>query len=191
MEKFLYLTKSEWAKTWIHGGEIPIKLASSYLSDNRDGVMTPDENLIHESEVPIPSLSQYGFHFENVKNLTFTNNHTNGVKLPDLKNANYYIEDGLILSFCNHFKIETANRFQKTACVRIINIETTRKKIDKQLGCKGIMKSCEYTKDHQRNHFLKSVEDSWQNEFRIFWKTNQEKWVKIPSGTAELVWVAE
>ena len=101
------------------------------------------------------------------------------------------MEDGLILSFCNHFKIETANCFQKKACVRIINIEKTRKKIDKQLGCKGIMKNCEYTDDHQRNHFLKSVEDSWQDEFRIFWRTNQEKLVRIPCGTAELIWISE
>ena len=58
MENFLYLTESEWAKTWVVGGEIPIKLASSYLSDNREGVMTPDENLIHESEVPIPNPNE-------------------------------------------------------------------------------------------------------------------------------------
>ncbi|MDR9768106.1 hypothetical protein RJP56_18760 [Shewanella baltica] len=189
MEKFLYLTEPDWAKSWIEGGEIPINLASSYLSDSREGIMTPDENLIHESAVPIPSLRQHGYHFENVKNLTFTGNYSNGVRLPDLKNANYYTEDGLILSFCNHFDEKTAERFGKSACVRILNIDTTRKAIDKQIGCKGIMKSCEYTVSHQRNHFLKSIEDKWQDEFRIFWKSRKTKWVKAPQGTAELVWL--
>jgi hypothetical protein len=175
VEKFLYLTEPEWTRAWIDGGEIPINLASAYLSDSRDGIMTPDENLVHESAVPIPSLRQHGFHFANVKNLTFTNNYSNGARLPDLHNANYYSEDGLILSFCNHFHVSTAERLGKRACVKIINIDRTRKKLDKQLGRKGIMKSCEYTESHQRNHFLKSTEDQWQDEYRIFWKRSGSK----------------
>jgi hypothetical protein len=189
VEIFLYLTETEWAKTWIEGGEIPINLASSYRSESRDGIMTPDENLIHESAIPIPSLKQHGFHFENVKNLTFTNNFSNGVRLPDIHNANYYSEDGLILSFCNHFCLITAEKLGKRACVKILDIEKTKKKLDKQLGCKGIMKSCQYTESHQRNHFLKSTEDQWQDEYRIFWKRKIEKRVKVPSGTATLVWM--
>ncbi|WP_333709703.1 hypothetical protein [Malikia spinosa] len=191
MEVFLYLTEPTWVKSWIEGGEIPISPASSYLSNLREGIMTPDENLIHESAMPIPSLKQHGYHFENIKNLTFTGNYSNGVRLPDLINANYYTEDGLILSFCNHFNTSTAGRLGKKACIKILNIEKTRRKIDKQLGCKGIMKACEYTSDHQRNHFLKSKEDEWQDEFRIFWKTQKPKWVKIPQSTAEIVWMAE
>ena len=191
MEIFLYLTEPAWTKAWIEGGEIPISLASSYLSDSREGIMTLDENLVHESAVPIPSLKQHGYHFENVKSLTFTGNYSNGIRLPDLHNVNYYTEDGLILSFCNHFDKSTAGEFGKKACVKILNLEKTRRKIDKQLGCKGVMKACEYTNDHQRNHFLKSKEDEWQDEFRIFWKMQNPKWVKIPQSTAELVWMAE
>jgi hypothetical protein len=189
MEKFLYLREPDWAKSWIEGGEIPINLASSYLSDSREGIMTPDENLIHESTYPVPNLKQYGFDIQNVKNLTFTGNYFNGVRAPDLHNASYYTEDGLILSFCNHFSIETAEMLGKNVCVKILHIEKTRKLIDKQLGCKGIMKSCQYTTSHQRNHFLKSIEDQWQDEYRIFWKKQRQKWVKIPQGTAELVWL--
>jgi hypothetical protein len=47
MHKFLYLTDLEWADTWIKGGLIPITLASSYLSDDREGVMTLGDNLVH------------------------------------------------------------------------------------------------------------------------------------------------
>lgn len=189
MEKFLYLTEVEWTDTWVNGGEIPIKLASTYSSDTRDGTETPDENLVHQSAVPIPSLRQHGYYFENVRNLTFTNNYSNGVRLPDLKSADYYTQDGLILSFCNSFDLDIAKRVGKKVCVKITNIQKTKKRIDKQLGCKGHMALCQYTSDHQRNHFLKSVEDSWQDEFRIFWETTQEKWVKIPEGTAELIWI--
>ena len=191
MEKYLYLTQPEWTKAWIDGGAVPINLASTYLSVSREGVMTPDENLIHDSVVSIPSLRQYGFHFEGVKNLTMTDCHSNGTRLPNLNNASYYSEDGLILSFCNHFDISTAEKFGKKACVKILNIDKTRRNIDIQLGCKGTMNVCEYTKDHQRNHFLKSIEDQWQDEFRMFWKITTMKWVKVPAGTAELVWIAE
>ncbi|MFT6124769.1 MAG: hypothetical protein ACJAW2_000882 [Shewanella sp.] len=191
MEIFLYLTEPAWTNAWIEGGEIPIKLASSYLSDSREGIMTPDENLVHESPVSIPSLKQHGYNFENVKGLTFTGNYSNGKRLPDFHNANYYTEDGLILSFCHHFDKSTAEKFRKKACVKIINLEKTRREIDKQLGCRGVMKACEYTDDHQRNQFLKSKEDEWQDEFRIFWQTQNPKCVKISHGTAELVWVAE
>lgn len=191
MEKFLYLTETAWANAWIYGGEIPINLASSYLSKSRKGIMTPDENLIHESAVPIPSLQHYGYFFKNVKGLTFKGNYSNGILLPELHNANYYAEDGLILSFCNHFDKRTAERFEKKACVKILNIEKTRNELDRKLGCKSVMKACKYTDDHKRNHFLKSKEDEWQDEFRIFWKARASKRVNIPQGTAELVWMVE
>ena len=191
MEKFLYLTEREWADTWINGGSIPIKVASSYLSDSRNGIMTPDENLIHKSEVAIPSLRQHGISIEGSKNITITNCHSNGFRIPDIINASYYKEDGLILSFCNHFSKDTALRLNKKVCVKITSMKNLKRIIDKQLGCRGIMEECKYTNDHQRNHFLKFSEDAWQDEFRIFWNTTKEKLVNIPIGTAELVWVLE
>jgi hypothetical protein len=191
MEKYLYLTEIEWSDAWINGGSIPISLASSYLSDDRDGIMTPDENLIHESSIPIPSLKQHGISIENTRNITIKNFTSNGVRLPDVVEANYYTEDGLILSFCNSSNEGVAKRLKKKACVKILNIEKLRQKIDKQLGCKGIMKECEYTSDHNRNHFLKYSDDSWQDEYRMFWRTTREKWVKIPPGMAELVAIYE
>ena len=187
MRKYLYLTEVEWVDAWVKGGSIPISLASSYLSEDRAGIFTPDENLIHESAVSIPSLRQHGINIEGSRNITIKNFTSNGIKLPDIINANYYKEDGLILSFCNSFSVDIANKMDKKACVEIINIEKLRQNIDRQLGCKGIMDSCRYTLDHNRNHFLKSSEDSWQNEFRIFWRTTREKWVEIPANSAKLV----
>ena len=189
MEKYLYLTEIEWADAWVNGGEIPLALASTYKKNFREGTYTPDENLIHESPVDLKSLSP-AIHIPdgaNVKDLTVTNNYMNGARIPDIVNANYYTEDGLILSLSNSYSEEIARRLGKKACVKILNVEKLRKKIDKQLGYKGVMGECEYTIDHQRSHFKKSVEDLWQDEFRIFWKYPYEKWVKVPEGVAELV----
>lgn len=84
---YLYLTRPEWAETWISGGTVPIALASKYRSIEREGTLTPDENLIHDSPVDIASLRQMGFHFENVRGLTFNGNTFNGRPLPDSNNA--------------------------------------------------------------------------------------------------------
>ncbi|CAG36444.1 unknown protein [Desulfotalea psychrophila LSv54] len=191
VEKFLYLTEVEWADTWVNGGGIPILLASSYLSEKREGIFTPDENLIHKSSFPIPELRQFGIHIEGVQGLNMSNNSFNGRKMPELRNASYYHEDGLILSFCDVFSVEIARKMGKKVCVKIFNIENLGKVIDKQVGSKGIMRNCKYTYDHQRNHFLKSKEDEWQREYRLFWKKEDSVRVEIPTGTAELVTILE
>jgi hypothetical protein len=186
MEKYLYLTKVKWADTWINGGEIPIYLASTYLHNQREGTLTPDENLVHESPVNLKSFSPT-MHIEDGKNLNFKNCSFGGQIIPDIVNANYYTEDGLILSFCNRFSKDIAKGLGKKACVKITNLEKLKSEIDKQLGVEGVNKECEYTYDHQRNHFLKSKEDSWQEEYRIFWKYPKGTVVKILVGIAEFV----
>ena len=76
-------------------------------------------------------------------------------------------------------------------CVELTDIAKTKKQLDKRLGIRSEMKKCEYTEDHQRNHFLKHKDDSWQDEYRIFWKSQQgRRWVTIPSGTARIVWTS-
>ncbi|ABM05100.1 conserved hypothetical protein [Psychromonas ingrahamii 37] len=185
--KYLYLTKIEHVDTWVNGGDIPIALASTYLSDTRSGIMTPDENLIHESPIPIPSLKNIGIRIENVRSLTMTNCRGNGMKIPNMKNAHYYKQDGLILSFCNSFNNEVAYKLDKKACVKVNDIKALCGVIDKQLGRKGVMRSCQYTHSHKRNHFLKHVDDSWQDEFRLFWLIKENKSVTLPSGVCEFV----
>ncbi len=161
MFKYLYLTKLEWADTWINGGEIPISLASTYLHDKREGILTPDENLIHDSNVDLKSLSPF-VHFgekSHVKNFNMIGCSFNGIPIPEIENASYYKEDGLILSFCNILSESIAERLGKECCVKISKLKELRKSIDVQIGVKGGMKDCKYTPDHSRNHFLKSTED--------------------------------
>lgn len=186
MKKYLYLTEKEWVLTWTNGGKIPIKLASTYLSDHRAGTLTPDENLIHKSEVDLTKLEPFiRIHRGPGPNsLTMKNGTFNGRPAPDIINASYYIKDGLILSFSNNLNKEIATRLEKKACVEIQSIERLKEIIDDQIGVKGIMGVCDYTQDHQRNHFLKSVSDSWQDEYRLFWPVSEERWIFLPSGLA-------
>jgi len=187
MEKYLYLTEVKWAAAWVNGGEIPISPASTYVRDSRDGIYTPDENLVHHSSYPIPSFQQFGFHLENIKNLNMSGNTFNGRKIPEVKNASYYNEDGLILSFCDILDEEVAKRMGKKACVKILDINRLKTSLDNEIGSKGVMKNCTYTKGFQRDHFLKSTDDSWQKEFRLFWQKNESIWVNIPQNIGELV----
>lgn len=189
MEKYLYLTKVEWTEAWISGGKIPISLASTYLSQDRSGTKTPDENFVYDSPVDL-KIFRPGINVPdaaNVRGLTITRSYYNGARLPEVINANHYREDGLILSFCNEFSDEIASRLGKSACIKILDVEKLRRKIDKQLGCRGEMNDCLYTPGHQRGHFLKHIDDSWQREFRIFWRTLNEKWVTVPKDTAVFV----
>src|SRR3990167_1575715 len=122
MEKYLYLTKKEWSLTWVNGGIIPILPASTYLSRDRNGTMTPDENRIHDSPVDVTTLPGIKFH-ENtsIKDFTYVGNVFYGIRAPDVASAQYYIEDGIILSFCNVKSKSIAQRLGKKACVKIHN----------------------------------------------------------------------
>ena len=184
MRRYLYLAKREWAETWVQGGQIPISLASTYKAVERIGVFTPDENLIHISPVDVSGLRRFGLNFQNVRGLTFKGNRFNGELLPDFENADYYNEDGLILSFSNVISSEIMTRLEKVACVAILDIQRMKELFDKQIGVPGIAKDCEYTLDHQRNHFLKSQQDAWQQEYRIFWASNTPISVHMPLGLA-------
>jgi hypothetical protein len=184
MEKYLYLTRPEWQASWVHGGVIPINLASTYLRQDRSGIYTPDENLIYRSPVDLRAL---GIHVERgatIGSFSFKNCSIGGVPIPDFEDGTFRSEDGLILSFCNSASSDIAKRLGKTCCVKILDINALKDLISNQLGTQGKMGTCEYTHTHERNHFLKSAEDSWQNEFRIFWEGDKNVEVALPAGVA-------
>jgi len=189
MDVYLYLTRNQWVKPWVSGGEIPIALASSYLSKVRSGTNTPDENLINDTNIDIQELRPLisvreggGF-----RNATIHDNFVNGRRLPEVHDGNYFHEDGLILSFSLQKSRELAMRMGKKACVKILDVDCLKQCIDKQLGIDGTMRACEYTDGPNRDHFLKSIADSWQDEFRIFWPGISARSVVLPSGIAERV----
>jgi hypothetical protein len=186
MLKYLYLTDKDWVIPWLNGGEIPISLASKYKKGDRSGIYTPDENLIHDSPVNLNELITYGIEYGlGGKKNTFINCKTgDGRKIPNLYDVSLFLDDGLILSFSNNFRLEIAKRLGKKACVEILDIKNLKNTIDNQLEVIGVMKECEYTKDHQRNHFLKSIEDKWQDEFRLFWNIQTEQRINMSKGIA-------
>jgi hypothetical protein len=183
MEKYLYLTKHEWQDTWIYGGTIPINLASTYLRQKRDAIFTPDETLIHKSPVDLQTFWPNAS-FQNSRGITMIGCSVDGREVPTIRDADFFIQDGLILSFCNVASIDISQRLHKVCCVKILDMTALKGLIDEQLGVKAIMGPCTYTPTHERNHFLKSVEDSWQAEFRMFWLGKENRQVKLPAGVA-------
>lgn len=182
---YLYLKKEEFKDTWLNGGIIPLKLASTYLSEERSEIYTPDE-LLQQSlrNVPAHVIEQiFGKSVNNAKleihggsislnGLTFNNVH--------LKR---HLEDSLILCLSTKLDKQIADRLGKKACVEIINLDKLNREISSQIGVTGIANKCDYTIFDDRNHFLKSVLDSWQEEFRIVWKgVEKSVEVKIPKG---------
>ncbi|MCK7149762.1 hypothetical protein L8O47_02340 [Enterobacter roggenkampii] len=186
MKKYLYLTKSEWVSPWTRGGVVPLFQASTYLSDEREGVMTPDENLIDTSTHDIKAFSRF-IEMQGGGTATFINSTFNGSFYPGTIKFEQRFEDGLVLCLANSKSTTLARRLGKRACVEISDVELLKRHIDKQLGVAGFMRPCEYTDGHNRDHFLKSSLDSWQDEFRIFWSGVKSTRVSIPSGIAREV----
>ena len=190
---YVYLPKEWMIKTWTDGGELPIRLSSTYKADERSGQMTPDENLILDSNMPLRQAKELGFEFgENVRFCRISNCMGPNGPIPDIFVAEHRREDGLVLCFANSFSTAIAARFNRRFCVRIDNLEALKTSIDKQLGVQGISGDCKYTIDHNRNHFLKYIDDAWQDEFRIIWPTiRNEVTVVLPPNCASVVGISE
>ncbi len=192
MEKYLYLTCPEWTDAWVNGGKIPLNLASAYKSVGRDGIYTPDENVIlsctHDLEKLSPSVSIQVDGNARMRNVSIGKIIQDGkqiaknVHLDELAN-----EDGVILSLCNRKSNSIAQRLKKRAAVKILDVDDLKAVIDEQLGKESIAESCKYTSDHNRNHFLKSVDDEWQDEFRLFWVQQERVEVELPKGMAKRI----
>lgn len=187
MEKYLYLTRTIWVRSWVQGGPIPLNLASAYKSAERKGIYTIDENLIHESNYDLNKLSEYGMVCDSVRNLSIGSFEYNGVVVARNIQGSKYEDDGLILSLCNVMNRDIARKMGKLACVKINDVNKLKLIIDEQLGVAGIARTCTYTESHIRNHFTKSLLDKWQNEYRIFWKVDSKKEIMLPKGIAKRI----
>ncbi|RON43500.1 hypothetical protein BK666_20725 [Pseudomonas frederiksbergensis] len=189
MSLYLYLNEYWHADTWVGGGKIPINPASTYKSMERAGIFTPDENLIHKSEVDLTTLGPFLSVGPGsvIKDLTFEGCIVDDEPFPDITNADYYEDDGLILSFSSRLTGGLARKMKKKSCVKILSMGRLKAHLDEQLGVESLAKFCKYTSTHERNHFLKSDLDEWQAEFRLFWPILKKVEVLIPAGTAELI----
>jgi hypothetical protein len=84
---------------------------------------------------------------------------------------------------------DAAGRMGKAACVRILSVERLKAVLDAQVGAESRSGRCIYT-DEQRqiDHFVKTLHDRWQNEYRLVWSgITEAREVELPSGIAESV----
>lgn len=185
MKKYLYLTEHAWVAAWETGGEVPLNCASSYKRIERQGIYTPDENLIDNSS---HDILQFGPLFE-VENGTVTvgSINVNSVKIAENITFDRKTEDGLVLCLANRRSNFIAKKLEKKACVQIVDIHILKSCLDEQIGIISEMKECSYTSEHYRNRFLKSSLDSWQDEYRLFWPNAKPCNVYIPPGMAKRV----
>jgi len=190
VEKYLYLSKLEHVDAWVNGGKIPLSLAGKYLRQERGGIYTPDENRLLDANADI-DLMPPGLDMGGARAVWSIGNTYNGAKLPDIQAINGY-QDALIHCMSNDIDADAAGRMGKVACVRILSIERLKSVLDAQLGAESRSGRCIYT-DEQRqiDHFVKSLHDRWQNEYRLVWPgITDAREVDLPSGIAETVVLA-
>jgi len=179
---YRYLGPESYEDAWINGGKIRLTAISTYKRAERKGIYTIDEGLIHDSTEDLYNHPIVKFQRgAQVKSFSFTGS-LNGKELPKIVNAKLIHEGGAVLCFSSELSSELMHRFEKTRCIKINDMAGLLKIIDGQLKTKGQMGWCEYTKNWQRHHFLKSDEDAWQKEFRLFWKNLGNTFVEIPPG---------
>jgi hypothetical protein len=195
--KYRFFDNEDYALAWINGGVVRIAPAATYLSQERDGIMTPDERLIYESPIPFEEVESFGA-FElprgQITGATFTDNvvidRIDGIdvvrKIPDLHQVKHYYEDVGVICLCNDDDPAVIKRMKKSWSVDIPDVEKVLSIISEQLGIAGEMGDCEYTRDHQRTHYLKSTADQWQDEFRLVFKGLKEtRFVEVPPGLGQ------
>lgn len=76
--------------------------------------------------------------------------------------------------------------------MKILDIDKIKEVLDFSVGSVSVGRDCQYTNGYNRNHFLKSTDDEWQDEYRLFWNEYQETkdgmlWANIPKGLAKKV----
>ena len=199
MKAYLYLSKKSWAEPWIEGGYIPINLASTYKSEIRDGIYTPDENNIRrldnldeERFERIAKIGDSGIGKGSSIRIKVGKYIEGGKTIATDIDFNAYYDDGYVVSFSQTCHKGLMERLNKEVCVEINDVNKIRRQISSQIGLKGKTRVCAYTSSKNRNHFLKSTKDDWQDEVRIFWKTvtsdpQTPKWVKIKSHMGKII----
>ena len=190
--KYLYLKAVDHVAAWTDGGEVPLSLASAYLAIERHETMTPDETYTHTvsnlSQAQADGLARNidfsggggGLHARTVK-------HSDGTTSEDV-HWDVKRWDGLVLCMSNSENKEICKRMGKLACVAIDSPEQLFRVITAQLGIRGTHQCCLYTAKPDREPFLKSSRDAWQDEYRMFWRGGTERMVTIPPRTARFLW---
>lgn len=113
---YLYLETMKYAENWINGEKIPIKLASCYRKNERNGIYTPDENIISSLNQPMPEYQMVTESSPILKTFGVFGMDSTG------KRGKMQWSDGYILSFCREKSKIIKNRLGKKICVQINDI---------------------------------------------------------------------
>ena len=189
---FLYLKESSHAEVWLTGGVVPFYPARKYLSDDRKGILTPDEILQESSQgLNRTDLAMNGIIFcptGGVRNLRITGINGDGGPIPDTRIDSYYEEAAL---FCCSATLSKKQMmlFEKTIAIEILEMSKLIALIEAKIGDQSRYGYVQYTGSLNRSHFLKSREDEWQSEYRIVipWDEQQPIHVELPEGICQRV----
>lgn len=186
---FIYLSKAEYATAWVRGGKVPIKLASTYKSAEREGIMTPDEN--NRTYIKGMTMKEVqnviGLPNEMSKGGKINMNGCvlNGKCLEELRKEYY---DGIVLCLSCQLSKDIMNRLGKEVCVEINNPQELFDNISRQLKTLGRFERVSYTDSDNRDIFIKGIADSWQEEWRMFWELEKDVCVLINQNTGQVVY---
>lgn len=197
MRLYKYLDEHAHVDSWLRGGKIPLKQArhfreleqTSGRADSEDamrrrirgvtlkeldGLVVIDPgaecNIIGTNLVLENESTTRGFHALEVQ-----------IRFPPM----------LMLCLSTRLSQETARSISPTCryCVRIMDLEALRARLDHQLKATSEVRAIEYTSGDDRGPFLKSAHLAQQYEFRLAWPgvTVEGFWASVPDGIAEEV----
>ena len=188
---YLYLSRPEFVDEWLNGGVVPFFPARKYLSDERKGILTPDEILQEDWEgLDREQLAKVGFGFETgyVQDVQIIDCAHGGRGIPNSR-VDSYFEDAALFCCSRFLSRELMERFEKRAVVEIVDINTLINQIEDTVRKPCRFGYVKYTNTKKRSHFLKSREDRWQREYRIVipWTEQSPVTVKVPAGIANII----
>lgn len=199
---YIYLGSKDFVRAWVEGGKVPINPASKFKSLDRAGTQTPDEmvNILTK----VTSREAYELFCQVMGHDPRAPTRT------DMHNMQLETQDGQIFRLSGSVTrfeqesyiscmstIGTKKKLEewastptpKVACVELLKREELANIVSAALGVPTYEGQLGYTAGDQRGHFMKSVEDSWQCEYRMAWLKDGSRpiTVELPAGMAREV----
>ncbi|TGX55982.1 hypothetical protein E5A73_02380 [Sphingomonas gei] len=192
---FKYFEKKDYALSWERGGQIPISLASSFLSNHRDGIFTPDEvlqaRLVGCKKSDFRGILELGPDVRGgrIHNIGFKDFGDDDFTYVKHAEIDHFEEDAYILCMSTVLSAGLMAMLKKSCAIEILDLERLRSSLDEVLGKKSVSGSVRYTNNEDRGHFMKSEADSWQEEYRMAWTSSGQPtvWVDIPEGIGKMI----
>lgn len=192
--KYLYLARPEYAQTWVHGGTVPLMPARTYRSVERHRTQTPDE--VMQKSIRGMKMAQLKGAVEfsaegTIEGFVMERCVVNGHRI-DRGTYAQRPEEAVILCMSNSLNPGLLARLGKSVAVKIPAVGALQECLDPQVGVPSLRGKVSYTREEgNRHHFLKSLEDQWQDEYRLVWTGPglglEPIEVAISAGLAEMV----